>query len=230
MTLPSDHGRAGAASLATSPHGRILTCRVRIGLEPRSWLSLLTSSYPQLDLRVRNRLELHRQLTVFEIELSPTDGQSWSERIRTLPGVVDVELLNASGDSELCRVFFRGETVAPVIKRFGLIRQFPFPVRSGVATWTIVGPEAKVRGLIDALKRGRWPVQIESIRGGTVETNRYGLTGRQREILRRALAEGYFDVPRRISLTELAERVGVAVSTLSVSLSVIERKVVAYHA
>lgn len=179
---------------------------------------------------MRNRLELHRHLTVFEVELSPVDGQSWSESIRALPGVVDVELLGVSSDTELCRVFFRGETVAPVIKRFGLVRQFPFPVRAGVATWTVVGPERKVRGLLDALKRGRWPVQIESVRGGTVETNRYGLTARQREILRRAVSEGYFDVPRRISLTELAERIGVAVSTLSVSLSVIERKIVAYHA
>lgn len=241
MPRPPARGAGNGSAAASAPEvrtaktsngsrGRILTCRVRVGVDPRSWLAALTRAHPDLDVRVRNRLELHRRLTVFEVELSPADGHNWSETIRALPGVVDVELLSTGGDIELSRVFFRGERVAPVIKRFGLVRQFPFPVRRGFATWTVVGPEPKVRGLIAALQDQRWPVQIESVRGGTVEENRYGLTSRQREILRRALAEGYFDVPRRITLTELAERVGVAVSTLSVSLSVIERKIVAYHA
>jgi hypothetical protein len=52
------------------------------------------------------------------------------------------------------------------------------------------------------------------------------MTPRQQEILQRALAAGYFDVPRRISLTELAVRIGVATSTLSVTLAVIEKKIV----
>lgn len=224
------HPRVDRPSLGVRSACRILTCRLRVGLERSSWLAVLTKAHPDLDIRVRGRLDLRRGLTLFEVELSPADGHNWSETIRRLPGVVDVELLSASDDSELCRVFFRGETVAPVIKRFGLIRQFPFPVRGGVATWTVVGPERKVRGLLDALRSRPWPVEVESVRGGTPETNRYGLTTRQREILRRALAEGYFDVPRRVSLTELAERVGVAVSTLSVSLSVIERKIIAHHA
>jgi predicted DNA binding protein len=223
-------GTDRATPTGTLPTCRILTCRIRVWLERSSWLCALTKAYPELELRVRGRLDLRRGLTLFEVELAPADGHNWSEIIRALPGVVDVELLDASGDVELCRVFFRGETVASVIKRFGLIRQYPFPVRAGVATWTVVGPETKVRGLLDALRARPWPVQVESVRGGTPETNRYGLTTRQKEILRRALAEGYFDVPRRISLTELAERVGVAVSTLSVSLSVIERKIVAHHA
>ena len=229
-TVPRSQVRAPPTSLHERSTGRILTCRVRVGLERSSWLSALTTANPDLDVRVRGRLDLRRGLTLFEVELSPVNGRSWSERIRALPGVIDVELLDASGDTELCRVFFRGETVAAVIKRFGLIRQFPFPVRGGVATWTFVGPEPKVRGLLDALRARPWPVQVESVRGGTPERNRYGLTSRQREILRRALAEGYFDVPRRVSLTELAERIGVAVSTLSVSLSVIERKIVAQQA
>lgn len=207
--------------------GRILTCRVRIGLEHESWLSYITREHPDLEVLVRNRLELRRRLTLFEVELAPLNGHSWTELIRERPDVVEVELLSASAESELCRVFFRGEAAVPVIKRFGLIRQFPFPVRDGAATWTVVGPEAKVRGLIRTLKCGPWSVQIESVRGGTVETNRFGLTARQREILRQAIAEGYFDVPRSITLTELAERLGIAVSTLSVCLSVIERKIVA---
>ncbi len=39
------------------------------------------------------------------------------------------------------------------------------------------------------------------------------------------MAEGYFEVPRRISLTKLAPKIGVSMSTLSVTLAVIEKKI-----
>jgi len=38
------------------------------------------------------------------------------------------------------------------------------------------------------------------------------------------MAAGYFEVPRRVTLTELAERIGVAVSSLSEMLAVVEKK------
>ncbi|MFC5972291.1 helix-turn-helix domain-containing protein [Halomarina salina] len=36
------------------------------------------------------------------------------------------------------------------------------------------------------------------------------LTGTERDVLRTAVEEGYFDVPRRITTAALADRVGVA--------------------
>lgn len=46
----------------------------------------------------------------------------------------------------------------------------------------------------------------------------YGLTDRQREVLRAALEAGYFEVPRENTLPELAARLGVSDSTVSESL------------
>ncbi|WP_224333605.1 helix-turn-helix domain-containing protein [Haloprofundus halobius] len=46
----------------------------------------------------------------------------------------------------------------------------------------------------------------------------FGLTGPQHEILTRALEEGYFEVPRRTTLSELAERMGISAQAASVRL------------
>lgn len=46
----------------------------------------------------------------------------------------------------------------------------------------------------------------------------YGVTARQREILRSALEAGYFDVPRRTTLEELSEEVGISGQALSALL------------
>jgi HTH DNA binding domain len=51
------------------------------------------------------------------------------------------------------------------------------------------------------------------------------LTGRQKEIVSTAVAQGYFEFPRRTSLTNLSEMVGVKPSTLSEILRSAERRI-----
>jgi predicted DNA binding protein len=51
------------------------------------------------------------------------------------------------------------------------------------------------------------------------------LTGRQKEIMATAMAKGYFDFPRKISLTGLSQLVGVKPSTLSEILRSAERRI-----
>ena len=53
------------------------------------------------------------------------------------------------------------------------------------------------------------------------------LTGRQKEIMATAVAQGYFEFPRKLSLTGLSELVGVKPSTLSEILRSAERRIMA---
>ncbi len=53
------------------------------------------------------------------------------------------------------------------------------------------------------------------------------LTGRQKEIMATAVAQGYYEFPRKISLTGLSELVGVKPSTLSEILRSAERRIMA---
>lgn len=51
------------------------------------------------------------------------------------------------------------------------------------------------------------------------------LTGRQKEIIVTAVAQGYFEFPRKISLTNLSQLVGIKPSTLSEILRSAERRI-----
>lgn len=173
-----------------------------------------------------DRLEVGHHLTLFEVQLISEEERNWGEELRRLPSVKDVELLDASGNLELYRVLTRERTFVPLVKRLKLVRHFPIPIQNGVASWSVVGPEPKVRSLLASLERMRVAYELTSVRRGSTRRLSSAMTPRQQEILRRALAAGYFDVPRRTSLTELAVRIGVATSTLSVTLAVIEKKIV----
>ncbi len=162
---------------------------------------------------------------MFTVKISPAGPNGWRSRLESLAGVRAVETLHVSDSEEIDRVFFRGPTYVPLLRAFGLVRQFPFPIEDGVAHWTVVGPSAKVRALAVHLRGAREVAEIERLRPPSGAHRSTALTPRQRELLRFALSSGYFEVPRRISLTRLARNVGVATSTLSVTLAVIERKV-----
>ena len=185
-----------------------------------------TRAYPDLDLELVDRLDVGRGLVLFEVRLASEEKTNWGEELRRLPSVKDAELLDATGHSETYRVLLTDRTFLPLVKTLRLIRHFPIPIKNGVATWTVVGPESKVRNLLVALETSHVAYELSSVRWGPLQRLSSSLTPRQQEILRRAVSEGYFDVPRRISLTELAPRIGVATSTLSVTLAVIEKKIV----
>jgi predicted DNA binding protein len=74
-------------------------------------------------------------------------------------------------------------------------------------------------------------LDIEASVGGVSEVKRDDrLTSRQSEILAKAISLGYFEFPRRFSLTELSKQVGIRPSTLSQVLRSAEEKVMAKYA
>lgn len=189
-------------------------------------MQVFTTGHPELTIEVVDRLEVGQGMVLFEVVVPTTGPRGWSEEIRSLPSVKTVELIDASETQEVYRVVSAGRTFLPLLKRLKLIRHFPFPIQDGVAHWTIVGPEERVRALLERLRASAVRYELVSVRKGPLSRLPSSLTPRQREILTRAVGEGYFDVPRRISLTQLAPRIGVAVSTLSVMLALIEKKIV----
>lgn len=173
-----------------------------------------------------DRLELGRRGVLFEVKIPLVGRKSWIEELRGLPGMRSAELIEATESSEVYRLLSAGRSFLPLLKRLNLILQHPIPLRGEFASWTVVGAEGRIRQLLAELKLQRVAVELQSIQRGTAHVPQPGLTRRQWEVLVHAADEGYFDVPRRISLTGLAARMNIAPSTLSVALAVIEKKVI----
>ena len=100
----------------------------------------------------------------------------------------------------------------------GVIPHTPFEVRDGWVDWTIECSRANARELIQQFKDQSIPHRLISTRPVSSKL----LTKRQSEVFEVALREGYYEVPRRITLTEMASLLGVAKSTLSNQLQRME--------
>jgi predicted DNA binding protein len=83
---------------------------------------------------------------------------------------------------------------------------------SGEVEWQVLLPHGQsVKRILDGFAE----VGLEARLASMQQVKSSGrMTSRQLEVLRRGLAVGYFDVPRRVGVKKLAKIVGVAPSTL----------------
>ena len=93
----------------------------------------------------------------------------------------------------------------------------------GRVEWEFVTDHKHVKKLVKGLKESELPHRIHSL---SKESTSRLLTVRQREVFDLAVSEGYYDNPRRITLTALAEMAGVSKSTLCEMIHLIEKNII----
>ncbi|HZY91986.1 MAG TPA: helix-turn-helix domain-containing protein [Thermoplasmata archaeon] len=199
-------------------------CRLRVQLPEGAWVARFSRENPDVSIEMLSRLDLGANRSLSEVRLHVPGPGPWAETLGAADQVEKVELL-ASGPSEVrLRVIHRTSPLVPIFRDLRLMRRFPFSIRGGEAVWFVTASEGKIRQLLDRLSSRTAAVTLESVRHDEATTATETLTPRQNELFQRAMAAGYFDVPRKITLTRLAGQEGMAISSLSEALAVVEKK------
>lgn len=99
----------------------------------------------------------------------------------------------------------------------------PLNAESQPASWRfIVRRTNDLRQILSKLSQDGVETRIEDV---SPLDQKATLTGRQKEIIVTAVAQGYFEFPRKVSLTNLSQLVGIKPSTLSEILRSAERRI-----
>lgn len=118
------------------------------------------------------------------------------------------------------------KAICPVLRVFittKVIPHFPFLMKGGTATIMVYSSEGSIRTLLDRLQRQMPGAHIVSVRSD--DRRRLSLlTPHQSEVLKQAVLRGYYDVPRRTTLTELAVHLKISKSSLWETMATIEKK------
>lgn len=227
-TRPERRGRPTAIGSGPSgtegPRELIDICRLRVPLPDSAWVSRFSQINPQVRVEVLSRLDVARSRSLTEVVLHVPETGPWAEEVRRLPLVEEVEELEGGPNAVHLRVIHRTSEFIPIFRELRLMRRFPFTIHGGEASWVVVAPAPKIRMLLDRLREKVPNAAIESVRHSDGPGAAGVLTPRQAELLRRAMAAGYFEVPRRITLTDLAQTLGMAASSLSEALAIVEKK------
>lgn len=231
MPSPSSRpgvSRGGVDSSARRAPGRsqrlVNICRLRVPLPETAWIARFSQLHPEIRIEVLSRLDVGWNRSLSEVRFLAPEGGPWTEELRALPKVYDVEELEGGPTALHLRITHRTSEFIPIFRELRLMRRFPFTIQAGESVWVVVATEAKIRSLLRRLREKAPAATMEAVHHIETPPPAGPLTPRQADLLRRAIGAGYFEVPRRITLTALAKEIGMAPSSLSEALAIVEKK------
>ena len=197
--------------------------KLTLTIPERTWPGEVSRAYPEATIRILAAMT-ESESGVGLAEVVADDPDRVVEDVRRHDSVESLDVLQRT-DRE-CLLQFR--TYLPLLllaaQDSGLPLEMPFEVRDGEATWTLTAPQETISELGEQLSTLGVPYTVDYLQQ-EVDRPDDLLTERQQSIVGEAIDQGYYDTPRRCSLTELAASVDLAKSTVSETLHRAEGRV-----
>ncbi|MFB6210753.1 MAG: helix-turn-helix domain-containing protein [Halobacteriales archaeon] len=200
------------------PHAKL-----HIGLPSDIWIEEISTAFPETTFRVLAALPAD-ETGVGLLEVIAEEPMTVLERIADAEGIQSLSQLGASDG----RAVIQFETTEPLllfsVRESGIALEPPIEIRDGTATIEVTAPQDRLSALGTQLQEFGMRFDVEYIHREVESANL--LTHRQRELVLAAVEAGYYDTPRSCSLTELAEELDSAKSTVSETLHRAEEKII----
>jgi len=224
---PQERFKGPGTTRSTGPlpglSNRIAIMKLQLKVPQTVWIGEFTRRHPELVVENINVISVlgGDLLGEFEVYGPPVD---WTNEIARSPDVVEVEGLDVRPDLGRYRVRSRNSVLVDLATELEVLARYPRTFKNGVLECEVIARLSQLRRLMEAgVKAGNEP-RLLSLRRDSLHSARPSLTPVQGALFRQALALGYFDVPRRITLTRLAERVSRSKSSVSRTLAIVEKR------
>lgn len=187
------------------------------------WIGDVSHSNPDARFRIL-AATADEDRGVARVEILDSDADAICEDIRSFDAVDDLSVFESEPDRRRVQVDTSTPLVLAALQSAGVPLDLPCEIQAAEMRLESRLPEERLSQLGDALDAFGIDYRIEYIRQA-VESESL-LTDRQHRVLGEALARGYYDTPREITLVDLAEELGMAQSTCSEILHRAEGSVV----
>ena len=175
-------------------------------------LVTLSEQYPKTEFNVLGAWPTDGKLRVL-VETSTIGLPSLKEALSTIPMLTDVEIRHSTVE----RILFEVSTPTPpphgAMADSGIVPSFPLRLENGWFVGDITASREQLSAFRDELDAGEIEYHLVQISG--IDGAGDALTNRQRDIVELAVEHGYYDSPRRCTLSDLADRLDVNKSVVS---------------
>jgi len=216
-------GLRGAGNVPSGDRLLLATLRIRIQRKGL-WTGPFSRAHPSLTIEILNRSDLTEHVSVSDHWISGGPPGVWAREIAEYPDVRKIDSLAEVGNGCLYRITYSSPPIVYVYRMLGLPMQFPLRIQGGFLNWEVVARRSEFEAVLKHAREVDPDFQVVSIRDRPLRSHLPFLTDAQQELLTQAMAAGYFAVPRGITLTDLARRLGRSKSGISEALAIIEKK------
>lgn len=200
-----------------------------VAIPPTVWMHEVSTSLPSVTFRVVS-VFLHEGRGIGVVEVVGEDPLAALREMGDYEAVTRLELLWSDEREALVQFETTDPLLLQVAHRAGVPLQTPFEIVDGRASWELTTTRDRLGRLRDQFDSLGVEYGLESVGPLEPTTPSDVLTDRQREVLLAARDLGYYDVPRRATLTAVADSLGIAKATASDTLHRAESHLVDWFA
>lgn len=197
--------------------------RICVELPDGRWKSDVTREFPEIQFRLPS-------VTMSDgraVEVVVADGNVVETCLSALEehsDVADSIIFHREKDKGIIQIQTTDPLLQIASRQSRTPLMYPIEIYQGNVIVDVIAPYDNISALGTQLKASGATFNVEYVQRDH-EMCRV-LTERQREVLLAAVEHGYYETPRRCSLTELADKMGIAKSTCSGMLQRIEKALV----
>jgi len=203
---------------------RFAVVKVRFELPPGAPYYRTSKAFPELVAEVTAASHLPNGLDRVEMDIIGSPSPEILESLHREPGVISVSRVATLGPLMRNHMVAQTPPFYLLEKDLAILVRYPIVVQDGTYTLEAAGRVSQLREMVKKLGDSYQGVEVLRFGPDRMRTVPESLTPQQDALLHQALAAGYFDVPRRVTLTGLAQRLGKSKSSLSRGLAVVEQK------
>ena len=207
--------------------------RIKVKFPDKLWISHIFKEYPGVKMEIQYFLpyDLEKSIGNSIFEIMHYETESIIEKIKGHPSVVEFSLLEKDENKIKINIKTKDPYLLYAVINCGVLIDFPVNVREGYAFWRLISSRSRIDKLLTIFDERK--IDYELLRIGSapydLEDKKYKLSLDESKALDRAINMGFFEVPRKISLEELANQMGKSKSALSVMLRKIIKKKVLFE-
>ncbi|MFX0007653.1 MAG: helix-turn-helix domain-containing protein [Promethearchaeota archaeon] len=207
--------------------------RIKIKFPEPLWFSEIFRNYPDVKMEISHFLpyDLERSIGNSVIEIMHYNIDSIIEEISVHPSVFELSVIEREENYVKFNIKTKDPYLLYAIIKCGVLVDFPVRVEDGFAYWRLISSRDRIDQLLTLFEERN--INFELLRIGiapyNIEDEKYKLTLDELNVLDRAISSGFFEIPRKISLEELANELGKSKSALSVMLRKIIKKKVLFE-
>jgi predicted DNA binding protein len=183
-----------------------------VTLPPAVWIGALSRQFPDATFRVLSAVPREEEgFGLVEARTDDPDGVL--DAMEGAPGVTTIEPIRREDDV----IVLQFETSEPLllasIQASGVPLSLPLDITDGRARLEVTASRDRIAALGEAFDDLGLVYSLDRLYESVEAAS--ALTDKQRETLLAALERGYYDTPREMTLSELADELGMAASTTS---------------
>lgn len=216
--------RALRAREASKAEHAVLVASCRFRIPETNWVGPFTRRHPTLRIEYLSITEIDRDTSVADCWISGRVPGAWTQELSEIDQIHRVEALAQVGGGCVYRITFENPPIVYLYRGLGIPLPLPIWAQAGYVRWEIVARLPEYRRLIEFGRALDPNFRLVAVRRGPILGHLPSLSPVQQKVLATAMAAGYFEVPRRVSLGELARRLRRSRTALSETIALIEEK------